>query len=172
MNFIKEKFLLASLALLCALVGVLSVAGCAKSDSAREKIFAPADAKFPMKIGEKKFLARLAISDSEKARGLMFVKSLPQDEAMIFVNETPAKASYWMKNTFIPLDLAFFDSNGVLIEVKSLFPHDENSVKSSRADVKYCMEANAGWFSKNNLKSSNKLDMELLKRAIKARKGK
>ena len=76
-----------------------------------------------------------------------------------------------MKNTEIPLDLGFFDSNGLLTEVKSLFPFNLDSVQSSRSDILYCVETNAGWFKKNNIKAGDSLDIDALRAAISRRKG-
>lgn len=128
------------------------------------------DTYYEMQIGAKKFRAKLAIFDIEKARGLMFVDSLAPDDSMLFVNDIPQRVAYWMKNTNIPLDIGFFDKNGILLEVKKLYPHNLNSVPSSRDDVMYCLETNAGWFEKNGIASSSKLNMELLNAAIKKRK--
>ena len=102
----------------------------------------------------------------------MFRESLAENNAMVFVYDTPTQASFWMKNTFIPLDIGFFDKNGVLTEVKKLYPQNLDSVQSSRSDILYCIEMNAGWFKKNNVKSSAKLDMQKLNQAISARKSK
>ncbi len=152
-------------ALVCALA--LFTAACQE----RPKTAADFGTVFPMKISQKSFGARVACHEPEKAKGLMFVKSLPEDETMLFVNSVPSRAAYWMKNTSIALDIGFFDSNGILTEVKSLYPHNLDTVYSSRGDILYCLEANAGWFSKNGIKSGDKLDMELLKSAIDARLG-
>ena len=91
---------------------------------------------------------------------------------MVFVYDTPTQASFWMKNTLIPLDIGFFDKNGILTEVKKLYPQNLDAVKSSRNDILFCIEMNAGWFDKNNVKSSAKLDMKKLSDAISARKAK
>jgi len=125
---------------------------------------------FPMKVGNAAFKARIAYTDLEKARGLMFVKELPENEGMIFIYDAPMRASFWMKNTFIPLDLAFFDKDGVLTEIKNLYPHNLDSVKSARSDIAYCIEMNSGWFKKNAVENAAKLDMDAIKTAISARK--
>ncbi len=130
------------------------------------------DTLFEMKIGNVPFKAEIALTDEEKMRGLMFRESMPENNGMIFVYNTPIRASFWMKNTLIPLDIGFFDKNGVLTEVRKLYPQNLDSVKSSRSDILYCIEMNAGWFEKNKINSATKLDMEKLNAAISARKTK
>lgn len=131
---------------------------------------ADADAFFDMSVGGVAFRAQLAVSDTEKMRGLMFRDSLGENDGMIFVYETPSQASFWMKNTKIPLDIGFFDKNGVLTEVKKLYPHNLDSVKSSRGDILYCIEMNQDWFGKNGVVATDRLDMQKLETALKARK--
>ncbi|MBQ2722111.1 MAG: DUF192 domain-containing protein, partial [Opitutales bacterium] len=130
------------------------------------------DTLFDLSINNVPFKAQIAVFDSEKMRGLMFRESLPENNGMVFVYDTPTQASFWMKNTLIPLDIGFFDKNGILTEVKKLYPQNLDAVKSSRNDILFCIEMNAGWFDKNNVKSSAKLDMKKLSDAISARKAK
>lgn len=127
---------------------------------------------FDLSIEGVPFKAQVAVFDSEKMRGLMFRESLDENNGMVFVYDSPTRASFWMKNTFIPLDIGFFDKNGTLTEVKKLYPQNLNSVQSSRNDILYCIEMNVGWFDKNNVKSPAKLDMKKLADAISARKAK
>ncbi len=139
----------------------------------KESIQVPqgSDTLYDLPIADKVLKAKIMITDSEKARGLMFLKSIPENFGMVFVYNSPQKASFWMKNTEIPLDLAFFDKEGILTEVKPLYPHNLNSVQSSRSDIYYCIETNSGWFEKNNIQAGAKLDLNTLKKAIKLRKG-
>jgi len=130
----------------------------------------PADTFFEMSIAGKKFTAQLAISDYEQGKGLMHRKSLGEDETMIFVYSVPKKMSFWMKNTFINLDLAFFDKTGKLLEIKSLYAHNLDSVKSTSDKVLYAIEANESWFDKNKIKVGDTLDLTLLNKAISKRK--
>lgn len=128
------------------------------------------DTEFEMAVGGKPFKAEIALSDAEKAKGLMFRESLAENGGMIFVYDTPQRVSFWTKNTKIPLDLALFTADGTLVEVKKLYPNNLDAVRSSRGDILYCLEMNAGWFSKNSIFPPAKLDMAKLKTAIDARK--
>jgi len=141
---------------------------CACSEANKTPL--PADTFFEMSIAGKTFHAQLAISDFEKSKGLMYRKSLGEDEAMIFVYTNPQQMSFWMKNTFINLDLAFFNKDGKLLEIKSLYAHKLDSVRSASHDVLYCMESNESWFEKNKIKVGDSLDLTLLNKAIVKRK--
>lgn len=144
----------------------LLFAACAEKSADKTAAFAD---YFDMKIADTAFTAQIAVSEAEKARGLMYRQSLGENRAMVFVYFAPQKMSFWMKNTSIPLDLAFFDANGVLLEVKPLYPHNLDSVQSASDNVLYCIEANSGFFAKHGIKSGDVLDLGLLKNAIKKR---
>ncbi len=161
---------------MCKIISMLLVVSASLAMSACGKLQPPqttqADTIFDMSVGGVPFKAEIALSDEEKMRGLMFRESMPKNNGMIFVYTTPTRVSFWMKNTLIPLDIGFFDKNGILTEVRKLYPQNLDSVKSSRADILYCVEMNAGWFEKNNVKSAAKLDMKKLNAAISARSAK
>ncbi|WP_414829815.1 DUF192 domain-containing protein [Alteromonas sp. H39] len=92
----------------------------------------------------------------QRARGLMYRKSLCEDCGMLFRFSTPKKASMWMKNTFIPLDVAFIDRNGVITDIKALQPHNLESVGASE-EVIYALEMNQGWFARQNIKVGDQI---------------
>ena len=164
---LKNMFNFLKIALVC-LCSVFIFTACNDTNKKQTTI----DTLFDLSINNVPFKAQIAVFDSEKMRGLMFRESLPENNGMVFVYDSPTQASFWMKNTLIPLDIGFFDKNGVLTEVKKLYPQNLDAVKSSRSDILFCIEMNAGWFDKNNVKSSAKLDMKKLSDAISARKAK
>lgn len=85
-------------------------------------------------------------------RGLMHREQLPEDQGMLFVFEAAQIQSFWMRNTFIPLDIAFIDANGKIIDVQRMEPLDETRSYYSPAPVPYVLEVNAGWFERNGIK--------------------
>ena len=89
--------------------------------------------------------AEIASTADERSKGLMYRKKLPDGEGMLFVFERDEVLSFWMKNTLIPLSIAFISSDGRIIDIKDMYPHDENSVVSSRS-VRYALEVPQGWF--------------------------
>jgi len=93
----------------------------------------------------------LAKTDEERALGLMFRKQLPDGQGMLFIFDRDQQLSFWMKNTVIPLSIAFIASDGHILEIKDMQPNDINSVKSSRS-VRYALEVPQGWFGRVNVK--------------------
>ena len=91
--------------------------------------------------------AEIARTNEERATGLMFRERLPDGEGMLFVFEHDHVMSFWMRNTLIPLSIAFITSDGRIIDIKDMYPHDENSVTSSRSG-RYALEVPQGWFSR------------------------
>jgi uncharacterized membrane protein (UPF0127 family) len=100
--------------------------------------------------------AELARTPEERSRGLMFRKKLPDGEGMLFIFERDEPLSFWMKNTLIPLSIAFIASNGRIIEIQDMRPHDLSSVKSSRS-VRYALEAPQGWFDRAGVRPGDML---------------
>jgi len=102
----------------------------------------------------------LARTDEERALGLMFRKNLPDGQGMLFVFDRDQQMSFWMKNTVIPLSIAFIASDGHILEIKDMQPNDINSVKSSRS-VRYALEVPQGWFSRVNVKAGDVVKIDL-----------
>ena len=88
--------------------------------------------------------------------GLMFRESLGADCGMLFVFNESGEKSFHMKNTTIPLDIAFINENGVIETIKELEPLNESSITSD-ANVLYALEVNRGWFEANNVKVGDKV---------------
>lgn len=129
----------------------------------------PHSHRFPLKIDGVTVQARIALTHSEKMRGLMEVTEMPENEGMLFVDARPKQASFWMRNTLIPLDIGYFDSDGILLEIYRMYPRDESAVKSRSDQVQFALEMNQGWFSANNIRPGATLDFDALRQAISAR---
>jgi len=95
--------------------------------------------------------AEIAGTSEERTHGLMFRKELPDGEGMLFIFESDQVLSFWMKNTYIPLSIAYISWDGRIIDIKDMYPHDENSVSSSRS-VRYALEVPQGWFSRSGIR--------------------
>lgn len=94
--------------------------------------------------GTARFQVQVADDAQERARGLMFVESMPTMSGMLFVYETPQRASFWMKNTLIPLDMIFADSTGTIVTVhENAVPLDETPIPGGEG-IRYVLEINGG----------------------------
>jgi len=107
----------------------------------------PALPRVEILVGSHKVSAEVADDDAERSAGLMFVESLKDDEGMLFVMPATSTASFWMKNTILPLSIAYIDPAGVILEIHDLVPHELKPVRSRFPNVAYALEMRRGWFS-------------------------
>ncbi len=114
-----------------------------------------------LKIGTVSIKAEVAKSPRERERGLMFRSSLADGSGMLFVFETDQRLSFWMKNTKIPLSIAFISSNGVIRQIADLEPLSLAPVQSERS-VRYALEVPRGWFSRAGVGVGDRVDLSVL----------
>lgn len=92
-----------------------------------------------------------------RERGLMNRDELPDDYGMLFVYPDERIRSFWMRNTRIPLDIAFIDRNGSIINIEQMRPQtDENTI--SAGPVMYALEMNQDWFASNDVEPGDRLE--------------
>jgi uncharacterized membrane protein (UPF0127 family) len=104
--------------------------------------------------GGKKVRVRVEIADDpwEQARGLMYRTALGEDRGMLFVYQGERELSYWMKNTLIPLSIAYIDSEGRITDILDMRPLDDRPPHYvSSEPVQYALEVNQGFFDKNGV---------------------
>ena len=101
-------------------------------------------------VKEKKIKAEVALREDEKSRGLMFREKLGPDEGMLFIYEREEFLSFWMKNTPLPLSIAFLDQNGRIVDLQDMEPFNLRTHTSVRP-AKYALEMNRNWFQKNGV---------------------
>ena len=102
-------------------------------------------------INDKVLEIEIASTPIQKQLGLSFRDGLPENRGMIFIYSEPQILKFWMKNTRMPLDLAFINQEGKITEiVYDLQPLSQEN-KISTDLVQYALEVNAGWFKKNNI---------------------
>ncbi len=94
--------------------------------------------------------AEVARSNEERARGLMFREELADGTGMLFIFEDQAPRSFWMQNTYIPLDIAFMDSDRRVIDIKQMEPLDESFTDSS-GPAMFALEVPQGWFARQGI---------------------
>ena len=95
--------------------------------------------------------AEVAADFSTRARGLMHRASMPANSGMLFIFDEPAIHCMWMKNTLIPLSVAFLDDAGTVINIADMQPHSEQSHCAPR-EARYALEMNRGWFTARGIK--------------------
>jgi len=105
---------------------------------------------YPIEIGKHRIRVELAHTPDTRQKGLMFRKRLGADSGMIFVFPRQQVVSMWMKNTFVPLSVAFIDKDGMIVNIEHMQPHDEHP-HSSKRKVIYALEVNQGWFSSKGI---------------------
>jgi hypothetical protein len=103
-------------------------------------------------------LIRAEVADRMGTRmeGLMHRKSMPQGAGMVFVFDETATHCMWMKNTLIPLSVAFIDEAGAIINIADMQPHSEQSHCAARP-ARYALEMNKGWFAQRSIKPGARL---------------
>jgi len=116
----------------------------------------------PLVIGDHKIEVELAQGPAEQARGLMYRREMGWDQGMLFVYPDERVLSFWMKNTFIPLSIAFIDGQGTIVHIADMKPQDRTSHSSTRP-VRYALEMNQGWFEKAGVGTGDRAVFELPK---------
>jgi uncharacterized membrane protein (UPF0127 family) len=100
--------------------------------------------------------AEVAADYSSRGRGLMHRKSLGANAGMLFIFDAAAIHCMWMKNTYIPLSVAFLDAQGAIINIADMQPHSEQSHCAARP-ARYALEMTQGWFAQRGIKPGMKL---------------
>jgi uncharacterized membrane protein (UPF0127 family) len=100
--------------------------------------------------------AEVAADPGVRMQGLMHRKSLAPNAGMLFVFDQLAVQCMWMKNTYIPLSVAFIDDKGEIINIADMQPHSEQSHCAGRPAL-YALEMNRGWFAQRGIKSGSRL---------------
>lgn len=104
-----------------------------------------------LKVGGHTIDAEVAANGGQRATGLMFRFSLPPEHGMLFVFPVAQQQSFWMRNTYVPLSIAFIDAGGRIVNIEDMAPHDERS-KFSAAPVLYALEMRKGWFAQKGIR--------------------
>jgi uncharacterized membrane protein (UPF0127 family) len=109
-----------------------------------------------VKVAGHDLKVELALSDEQRQQGLMFRKSLGANDGMLFVFDEPAYHAMWMKNTLIPLSVAFIDRKGEILNILDMEPRTLDSHMAAGPAV-YAIETNKGWFAEKKVKAGDKV---------------
>jgi uncharacterized membrane protein (UPF0127 family) len=145
------------------------LSACGGSDAAKTAAPKTVDDRFAIKIGDRTVQMQIAALPAEQEKGLMFRKSMGEDEGMLFVFARPQQMGFWMRNCEFPQTIGYFDANGELREMYDMYPHDEKTVSSRSRSIQFCLEMNQGWYARNGVKTGAKLDLKAAAEALKAR---
>ncbi len=101
-------------------------------------------------IGTHKLVAEVVTTVEQRATGLMNRFSLKPDHGMLFVFGRPAPQGFWMKNTYIPLSIAFLDADGRILNIEDMRPQSEET-HWSKGPALYAVEMKKGWFAERGI---------------------
>lgn len=107
--------------------------------------------KIPLYFNHKEIWVEVAKTPEERAYGLMGRKHLGKNEGMLFIFETEDYHGFWMKDTHIPLSIAFFDRDGMIVWITDMKPLTLNSHVPPKP-ILYALEMNKGWFAQHSIK--------------------
>jgi uncharacterized protein len=133
----------AALRLLCAAVPAAMAA------SAADRVTIDADGH--------RVLAEVADTPEARDRGLMFRTAMPADQGMLFVYPNDARHCMWMRNTYVPLSVAFLDEHRRVINTDEMAPRTDASHCAARP-ARYVLEMPAGWFLQHGVGGGTRLD--------------
>jgi uncharacterized membrane protein (UPF0127 family) len=105
----------------------------------------------PLTIKGKTIKVEAARTEKEKEKGLMFRERMGKDEGMLFVYDREEMLSFWMKNTRLPLSIAFIDKDGKIVDIQDLEPFSPE-MHISAYPAQYALEMNRGWFAREGIK--------------------
>lgn len=101
--------------------------------------------------------AEVAADSQNRQVGLMNRKTMPTQRGMLFVFTEKNTHCMWMRNTFIPLSVAFLDEDGVIINIEDMQPQTENN-HCAKVPARFALEMNLGWFAQRAIKPGSKLN--------------
>ena len=133
----------------CYLSAVVVLLGLAGGCDPPQRMRFPHE-KIRLEIGEQALTVEIACDDLSRTLGLMNRDSLPEDQGMLFVFARAQSLSFWMKDTRIPLSIAFLSDEGEILQIEDMKPLDERSTVSDKHG-RYALEVNQGWFQRHGL---------------------
>lgn len=106
-------------------------------------------------------IVEVAETPKELEKGLMGRKFLDKDKGMLFIFKREGIYPFWMKNTYIPLSIAFIDKNYKIVQIEDMEPFDTISLHTPFSPIKYALEVNRGWFKRHNIKRGDSVSFSL-----------
>jgi len=110
-----------------------------------------------LKIGSTPLVAEVADTNERRSTGLMYRFSLPPDAGMLFVFDAPRPLSFWMRNTYIALSIAFIDADGTILNIADMAPREERTTWSTGPAL-YALEMRKGWFAQKGITAGARVE--------------
>ena len=109
-----------------------------------------------LQVGDQTVTAEVASTYKDRQQGLMHRDSLPKNSGMLFVYKDEQIRRFWMKDTRIPLSIAFANRRGEILRIQDMTPFDTTSI-SSLVPATYALEMNQGWFKEHGIEPGDKI---------------
>lgn len=138
---------------------LLLLSGCARGSapSAPPPVAVPQGPTIPLRLGAHSLQVEVADTDAERQQGLMHREGLAPDHGMVFVYPDERERGFWMKNTRIPLSIAFVDRQGRVVHLADMQPLDERTTHSVYPAM-YAVEVDQGWFTAHGVRIGSKVE--------------
>lgn len=162
------------LACFLTVAALVFVAGC-DANRSRESLTTTSptvktvEDRFAIKVGDRTIQMQLAAQSDEMQTGLMYRQTMGTDEGMLFLYRSPQQMNFWMHNTYLPLDIGYFDASGELKEIYPMYPRDERTVSSHSQSLQFALEMNQGWYQQAGVKPGAHLDLKAVAEGLRAR---
>ena len=144
--------------LILTMGGTLRVAVSGETGSV---VFSATDLTIVSAAQSHRFRVEIANTRAKRERGLMARRNLDQDAGMLFIYEKPRRIRMWMKNTFIPLDMLFIDTMGIITGIRAnTIPHSTKTIASSK-NVIGVLELNGGTAARLGIKTGDRIESDL-----------
>jgi len=102
-------------------------------------------------LGKHEIATEIAASQRELATGMMHRDAIGEDEGMLFILPVPQRASFYMRNTKVPLSCAYTDAEGAILEIHDLQPYNEQPVFAKSSNIQFVLETKQGWFERHGI---------------------
>lgn len=103
-------------------------------------------------VGGKTITVDLALTGPQMEQGLKYRRRLPEDRGMLFIYSEPVQSPFWMKDTHIPLSIAFINREGRIISIQKMEPDNDRKNYHPPRPFLYALEMNQGWYERHNVK--------------------
>ncbi len=110
--------------------------------------------------GEHRLLAEVALTPSQRSRGLMWRTEMPDHIGMLFILDTQSRQCFWMRNTYIPLTIAFLDESFTIMQLNDMQPLSDE-LHCADEPANFALEVNQGWFEVRGIGLGDQLEATL-----------